>query len=147
MKEKADTPEKKERQQVGVIRASRAMNQSNSMVSMRGFVPRFYNFWTLLTSKLSFWTYYDAKSPQTHAFGVVESSIKTGVYGQILPPAAGKLWEKSHVASSLVEPLGWYFCWHGITSVYGTAYLFVRFAPISQSQSRRCLGFSGRPVF
>ena len=58
MKEKADTPEKKEQHQDGVIRASRAMNQSNYMVSMRGFVPRFYTFWTLLTSKLSFWTYY-----------------------------------------------------------------------------------------
>jgi len=44
MKEKAGTPEKKERHQVGVIRASRAMYQSNYMASMRGFVPRFYNF-------------------------------------------------------------------------------------------------------
>jgi hypothetical protein len=91
MKEKADAPGKKERRQVGVIRASRAMNQSNYMASMRGFVLRFYNFWPLLTSKLSIWTYYDAKSPQAHAFGIVESSIKTGVYGQILPPAACKL--------------------------------------------------------
>jgi hypothetical protein len=31
MKEKADTPEKKERHQDGVIRASRAMNQRNSI--------------------------------------------------------------------------------------------------------------------
>ncbi len=110
MKEKADAPEKKERHQDGVSRASRAMNQGNYITTMQGFVPRLYTFWTLLTSKLSFWTYYDAKSPQTHAFDVVESSIKTGVYGQILPSAAGKLWEKPHVASSLVEPLGWYFC-------------------------------------
>jgi len=87
MKEKADTPEKKEWRQVGVIRASRAMNQSNYMTAIRGFVPRFYNFWALLTSKLSLWTDYNAKGPQTHAFGVVESSIKTGVYGQSLPPA------------------------------------------------------------
>src|SRR5258708_2880464 len=50
------------------------------------FLESLTNVWWL-TSKLSFWTYYDAKSPQTHAFGVVESSIKTGVYGQILPPA------------------------------------------------------------
>jgi hypothetical protein len=35
MKEKADAPEKKERHQVGVIRASRAMHQSNDMASMR----------------------------------------------------------------------------------------------------------------
>jgi hypothetical protein len=38
MKDKADTPEKKERHQDGVIRASRAMNQSIYMTSMRGFV-------------------------------------------------------------------------------------------------------------
>jgi len=44
MKEKADTPEKKEWRQVGVICASRAMNQSYYMTYMRGFVPRFYNF-------------------------------------------------------------------------------------------------------
>jgi hypothetical protein len=36
MKEKADTPEKKEQHQVGVIRASRAMNQSNYMASGGG---------------------------------------------------------------------------------------------------------------
>ncbi len=60
------------------------------------FVPKFYNFWTSLTSNLNFWTNYDAKGAKSQTFIVVGSSVKVGFCGQTLPPAADKLWEKSH---------------------------------------------------
>ena len=59
-------------------------------------MPAFYNFWTPLASNLYFRTDYDSKGMESHAFGVIGSSVKAGFCGQTLPLAADKQWEKSH---------------------------------------------------
>src|SRR6266516_3419784 len=67
------------------------------LLNQKRLMPLFYNFWTSLASNLYFRTDYDAKGIESHAFGVIEASVKAGFCGQTLPPAADKLCEKSHL--------------------------------------------------
>ncbi len=62
------------------------------LLNQKRLMPLFYNFWTSLTSNVYFRTYYDSKGIESPAFGVIESSVKSGFCGHTLPPAADKLW-------------------------------------------------------
>lgn len=55
----------------------------------------FYNLWTSLSSNLDFRTNYDARDAESHAFGVIDTGVKSGFYGQTLTPATDNHWVKS----------------------------------------------------